>query len=98
MTFEHPGALFALLLVPVLVVGYVVDRAAARGSTRLRWARWPSAATPPGQPLGWRRHVVPAVLLLGVVVLLVALARPQATIDLPRRRGRSSSPSTCRRA
>jgi Ca-activated chloride channel family protein len=31
--------------------------------------------------------VVPVLVLLGVVVLLVALARPQATIDLPRRQG-----------
>ena len=40
-----------------------------------------------GRPLGWRRHVVPLVFLVGVVVLLVGMARPQATIDLPRREG-----------
>jgi Ca-activated chloride channel family protein len=86
MTFRAPGALLALLLVPVLVVGYLwlvrrraVDEAAlgtmAEGATR------------GGRNLGWRRHVVPVVFLLGIVVLLVALARPEATIDLPQRKG-----------
>ena len=86
MSFRDPGALLALLLVPVLVVGYlwVVRRRAVDDAALGTMAE---RATRGGKPLGWRRHVVPIVLLLGVVVLLVALARPQATIDLPRRQG-----------
>src|SRR4051794_19568708 len=45
------------------------------------------AHTRSGKALGWRRHVPPALFLVGVIVLLVGLARPEATIDLPRREG-----------
>jgi Ca-activated chloride channel family protein len=86
VTFQDPGALVALLLVPVLVVGYLwlVRRRAVDEQALGTMA---DSATRAGRPLGWRRHVVPVLVLLGVVVLLVALARPQATIDLPRRQG-----------
>jgi Ca-activated chloride channel family protein len=86
MTFLDPDALAFLLLVPVLVAGYVwiVRRRAASESEFGTMAR---GHTRSGKPLGWRRHVVPVVFLLGVVVLLVGLARPEATVDLPRREG-----------
>ena len=75
-----------LLLVPVLVVGYVwiVRRRTANEDELGTMAR---SATRSGKPLGWRRHVPPALFLVGVVVLLVGLARPEATVDLPRREG-----------
>jgi Ca-activated chloride channel family protein len=86
VTFHNPGAFWALLLVPALVAGYVwlvrrraVDEAAL-GTMGERVTR-------AGRPMGWRRHVVPAVVLVAVVVLLVALARPEAEVDLPRRQG-----------
>jgi len=86
MTFREPDALLALLLVPVLVVGYVwlVRRRAVDEQALGTMAE---GATRGGRTLGWRRYVVPVVFLLGIVVLLVALARPEATIDLPRRQG-----------
>ncbi len=86
MTFLAPGALAFLLLVPVLVVGYVwiVRRRTANEQELGTMAR---SATRSGKPLGWRRHVPPALFLVGVVVLLVGLARPEATVDLPRREG-----------
>jgi Ca-activated chloride channel family protein len=45
------------------------------------------STTRTGRALGWRRHAPAAVFLLGVVALLVGLARPEAEIDLPRREG-----------
>ena len=86
MSFRDPDALLALLLVPVLVVGYlwIVRRRAVDEAALGTMAE---RATRAGTPLGWRRHVVPILLLLGVIVLLVAVARPEATIDLPRRQG-----------
>jgi Ca-activated chloride channel family protein len=86
VTFNEPDALLALLLVPVLIAGYVwlVRRRAVDVETLGTMAE---GATRGGRNLGWRRHVIPVVFLLGVIVLLVALARPQATIDLPRRQG-----------
>jgi Ca-activated chloride channel homolog len=86
VTFQNPGAFVALLIVPVLVVGYVwlVRR---RAVDERALGTMAETATRAGRPMGWRRHVVPVLMLVGVVVLLVALARPQATIDLPRRQG-----------
>ena len=86
MTFLAPGALAFLLLVPVLVVGYVwiVRRRTANEDELGTMAR---SATRSGKPLGWRRHLPPALFLVGVVVLLVGLARPEATVDLPQREG-----------
>jgi Ca-activated chloride channel homolog len=86
VTFQSPDALVALLLVPVLVAGYVwLLRRRALDDQALGTMGATAGGT--GRPSGWRRHAVPVVVLLGVVVLLVALARPQATIDLPRREG-----------
>jgi Ca-activated chloride channel family protein len=86
VSFQSPDALLALLLVPVLVLGYLwVVRRRTLDAETLGTMGTTTARS--GRPRGWRRHVVPAVLLAGIVVLLVALARPQATIDLPRRQG-----------
>jgi Ca-activated chloride channel family protein len=86
VTFQQPDALLLLLLVPLLVVGYlwIVRR---RAADERELGTMAHTATRTGRPLGWRRHVVPLVFLLGVVVLLVGLARPEAKIDLPRREG-----------
>jgi len=86
VTFLAPGALVFLLVVPVLVAGYLwlLRRRAANERELGTMAR---AHTRSGKPLGWRRHVPAVLFLVGVVVLLVGLARPQATIDLPRREG-----------
>jgi Ca-activated chloride channel family protein len=82
VTFRAPGALLFLFLVPVLIVGYawIVRRRAADEAELGTMAS-------SGRPTGWRRHVAPVLFLLGVVVLLVGMARPQATVDLPRREG-----------
>jgi Ca-activated chloride channel family protein len=40
-----------------------------------------------GRPLGRRRHIPPALFLVGLATLLVALARPQAIVSLPRLEG-----------
>jgi Ca-activated chloride channel family protein len=80
VSFRDPRALLLLLVVPLLVAGYVAI-------VRRRTADARELGTMARPAVGRRRHVVPIVFLLGVVVLLVALARPQADIDLPRRTG-----------
>jgi Ca-activated chloride channel family protein len=86
MTFLAPRALLFLLLVPVLVVAYVwVVRRRAVNERDL--GTMAQSRTRAGKRLGWRRHVPAAVFLVGVIVLLVGLGRPEATIDLPRREG-----------
>ena len=39
------------------------------------------------RPLGRRRHIPPAFFLAGLTILLIALARPQMVVSLPRLEG-----------
>jgi Ca-activated chloride channel family protein len=86
MSFLWPGMLASLLIIPVLVVVYV--RVTARRSRQqAELGTMGELRAGSGRPVGWRRHV--PVLLFGValVLLVVALARPEATIRLPHREG-----------
>lgn len=86
MTFIAPGALLLLLVVPVLVLAYAwIVRHRAADEAEL--GTMAHSHTQAGKPLGWRRHVPAALFLVGVVVLIVGLGRPEATVDLPRREG-----------
>ncbi len=86
MSFASPIMFLTLLVVPLLVVGYLLLlRRRARRQGELGTMGF--LQTRSGKPLGWRRHVPPAVFLLGLVVLLVGLTRPQTTIDFPHREG-----------
>ena len=80
MEFASPVLLWLLLLVPLLVAFY---RWALR---RNRGLVYPNvgivrAAISPGMRL--RRHVPPLLLLVALVMLVVAMARPSATLVLP---------------
>ncbi len=85
MTFIWPPMLVSLLLlVPLLAYYWRLQRqrkalAANYGSMGLLQAA--------GQPLGWQRHIPLLLFLLALTLLLVALARPQATVALPRAEG-----------
>ncbi len=57
-------------------------RAARRAELAALGLVAPGAAT-----AGWRRHLPPALLLAALVLLLTALARPEATVPQPRREG-----------
>ena len=82
MTFQWPTMLWTLALLPVLVLLYLwlLKR---RRKTTVRLASVAIAKAALGKGPGWRRHVPPALLLLAVGVLLLATARPTATITLP---------------
>lgn len=82
MTFIWPAMLLSLLLVPVLVAVY------------LRLLRSRERARASLGPLGivdseyqarvrTRRHLPPVMMLFGLSLLLVGLARPQAEVSLP---------------
>lgn len=90
ITFIWPLMLLLLLSVPVLVWWYLRIDARQR-VTALRYARLAAAtgttgaaAAPPARG-GWSRHVPALLLLLGIVALLVAVARPQGMVVLPTR-------------
>jgi Ca-activated chloride channel family protein len=86
MTFLWPSMLLTLLVIPVIVALYL----------RLQWRRRVLATSfysqGSGQPAkkpapGFRRHLPPLFSLASLAVILVALARPQAEISLPRVEG-----------
>ena len=82
MTFQTPWLLVLLLLVPVGIVLYLrSERRAAR--RRAAFAREPLLANVLPRRAGWRRHAPVALHGIAATALLVALARPQATVDVP---------------
>jgi Ca-activated chloride channel family protein len=86
MSFLSPTLLWLLGIVPLLVVGYVaLRRRTARQNADLGTMGF--ARTRSGRPLGRRRHIPYVMFLLGITVLLVALARPQVNLHLPHREG-----------
>lgn len=82
MTFLWPGMLWLLLAVPALVALYVwLQRRKRKGAVRYASLDLVHAAIGPGQRL--RRHVPPALFLLALIAIIVAIARPTAVVTLP---------------
>ncbi len=82
MSFQWPTMLWLLLLLPLLVAGYLWLLKRRRHST-VRLASVSVAKLALGKGPGWRRHVPPLLMLAALAVLLLASARPMATITLP---------------
>jgi Ca-activated chloride channel homolog len=83
MTFQWPLALLALVAIPVLGAVYVRRERGRAG----RAAPFATPALLPNllpRPPGRLRHVPLAVLLAGFTLLLVGVARPHATVEVPR--------------
>ncbi|HVE51707.1 MAG TPA: VWA domain-containing protein [Casimicrobiaceae bacterium] len=82
MKFLWPEFLLLLALVPVLTVAYLwlLKR---RKRLAVRYANLSLVKEALGRGPGWRRHVPPALFLLGLTALLLAVARPTAVITLP---------------
>jgi Ca-activated chloride channel family protein len=81
MSFVWPEALWLLILVPVLA-GLYVWILRRRKRSVVRYSNLAIVKAAMGRATGWRRHVPPALLLLAVTVLIVAVARPQAVVAL----------------
>ena len=82
MKFLWPQMLWWLLLVPVLVGGYVLWlRRRKKNAVRYSSLDLVKAAMGPGERV--RRHLPPAILLVSLVAMIVALARPTALVTLP---------------
>jgi Ca-activated chloride channel homolog len=83
MSFAWPLALWSLLLVPLALAAYVaVQRRRARYA--VRFTNLDLLANLVERMPAWRRHVPPTLALLALTALLVGVARPQATVDVPR--------------
>jgi len=83
MTFSAPVALWALLLVPALVAGYVLaQRRRARYAVRFTNTDLLAGlvtATP-----RWRRHLPAAIYLTALAALVASLAHPVASVLVPK--------------
>ncbi|MBN9369494.1 MULTISPECIES: VWA domain-containing protein [Hydrogenophaga] len=82
MSFLWPQMLWLLLALPLLVLLYLwlLRR---RQRTALRYANLSIVREALGKGPGWRRHVPPMLLLLALAAMLLAAARPTASITLP---------------
>jgi Ca-activated chloride channel family protein len=82
ISFQWPGMLWLLLLVPVLVAVYVWLLTRRRAAIRYSSLALIKQA---GPGPGWRRHIPPTLMLLSFTFLLLAMARPAAEVSLPSR-------------
>lgn len=82
MSFGHPTALLALVVVPVLVVLYV-GRARQQDRAAAAFASPVLADSHSPQRPGPRRHVPYLIFGLALVALLLAVARPQRSVAVP---------------
>lgn len=83
MTFNHPAALAALSLLPLLAALYVLAHGRRRRYT-LRFTNAALLASVAGRGPGVRRHVPPALLLMGLGALLFGLAGPVLYLEVAR--------------
>lgn len=82
MSFLWGNMLWLLLVVPVLVAAYVLAQR-RRQKYALRYASLSLVQEAIKRGPGIRRHIPPALFILGTAIMVAALARPVATILLP---------------
>ena len=86
MSFIWPETLLLLLVIPLFVMLYIrMEQRRRRIATR--YGRLGLVQETAGRGLGLRRHITPALFLLSLTILIVALARPQTVVSLPRIEG-----------
>src|ERR1044071_5970634 len=82
MSLSWPWALLALLAIPLVVAAWWwTRRRRRRGAVRVTSIALVPAPLP--ALTRWRRLIPAALLLLGLAVLGVGAARPQATVQVP---------------
>ena len=82
MKFLWPEFLALLVFVPLLA-GLYFWLLRRRKRLAVRYANLSLVKEALGRGPGWRRHVPPALFLLALTALLIAVARPTAVITLP---------------
>jgi Ca-activated chloride channel family protein len=85
MSFLAPERLWLLLAVLALLVGYLLLQR-RRPKYALRFSELDLLASLVPRSAAWRRHVPAALLLLALVAITTAFARPQADVQVPRER------------
>jgi Ca-activated chloride channel family protein len=83
VAFLAPERLWLLLLVAALAVAYVVlQRRRPRYALRFTEVELLASVVP--RSVAWRRHLPAALLLLSLVAITAAFARPEADVRVPR--------------
>lgn len=82
MSFTWPDMLWLLAALPLLVLLYAWLLRRRKKNT-VRFASLALVKQALGKGPGWRRHVPPALMLLALAAMLIAVARPVAVITLP---------------
>ncbi len=85
MSFLAPERLWLLVLVAALLVAYVVLQR-RKPAFAVRFTELDLLASVVRRSPSWRRHLPAAVLLLALVALTAAFARPEADVEVPRER------------
>jgi Ca-activated chloride channel family protein len=86
VSFIWPAALLLLVVVAGLAVLYVLAQR-RRNRYALRYANLSLVREAIGTGPGWRRHVPPALFILALAVMTIAVARPQAVVAVPSQEG-----------
>nr|WP_217435515.1 VWA domain-containing protein [Cupriavidus gilardii] len=84
ISFLWPRMLWLLLLIPLLAAAYLwLD--ARRRRAAVHYPALKTVGFANRGVAGWRRHVSPVLMLLGLAALIVAISRPHALLVLPSR-------------
>jgi Ca-activated chloride channel homolog len=82
VSFASPTWLFALALVPLALLAYGASRRNAKRYA-VRFTAVPALRVAGATVPAWRRHLPAALALAALAALVVALAKPQATVAVP---------------
>lgn len=86
MEFQWVQILWLLLLIPVLIAAYIIAQR-RRQKYALRYASLSLVREALGRGPGIRRHIPPVLFLIGLTILILAMARPTATVMMPSQQG-----------
>ena len=86
MGFQSPSLLLGMLILPALILAYVWAQR-RRQRYALRYSSLTLLREALGRGPGRRRHVPPALFIIGLAAMVVSLAGPYATLALPRQEG-----------
>ena len=88
MTFIWPTMLLLILAIPLGAAGYVaLERRRRRRVAAYGISTGPASSGVPARLVGLRRRIASAFILVGLAMLVIAMARPQSVISVPRVEG-----------
>ncbi len=86
MSFIWPFGLYSLVFIPILIAWYLMLQQRRR-RVIAQYGQLGFLQNAAGRTLGFSRHIPSLFMLGGLFVLMVASARPQATVTVPRIEG-----------